>query len=82
MSNSNGQLNSKPFNSIWLTLNSNSLGVNYGCADLIKEMVYQGVEINTDYTELKFTSIWFLLFLSKSLALYIMPFQNELAMNI
>lgn len=62
LSNSNGQLNSKPFNSIWLTLNSNSLGVNYGCADLIKEMVYQGVEINTDYTELKFTSIWFLLF--------------------
>lgn len=35
LSNSYGQLNSKPFNNIGLTLNSNSLGVNYGCADLI-----------------------------------------------
>lgn len=35
LSNSYGQLNSKPFNSIGLTLNSKPLGVNYGCADLI-----------------------------------------------
>lgn len=35
LSNRNGQLNSKPFNSILLTLNSNSLGVKYRCTDLI-----------------------------------------------
>lgn len=43
---------------------------------------YQGVEINTDYTELKFNSKWFLFLKSKSLVLYIMPFQNKLPMKI